>query len=585
MEHFDGIHKSPSYIYHSALPFSPFSSWLRECYSTELSLEVKVIKGLPAEWGMCSRTVFLDNTPLTLACWNSAVAVGSSSRDIIILDVVTGSQAAILSGHTDYVRSVAFSSDGASLVSGSDDKTVKLWDVQTGGVNRTFFGHTHWVYSVSITADCTMVASGSRDNMIYLWNIQTGECQNTIQQQSVIWHVCFSPMDPQHLISISGDNVWEWDTNGHQIMPPYHGSCIDFSSDGTQFVFYNGTAITIQNSGSGVVVAKFDVVNDSICCCFSPDDRLIAFSAGNNVYVWDITCPDPHLTGTFTGHAGDIISLVFSSPSSLISACNGGSVKFWKIGTASTDQIVTDTKSTSPISAPIQSITLQAKDGINITIDSDGVVKIWDILTGHCKTSFQTPAKGTSNRNAWLVGGKLIVVWHTNRKINIYDAEKREHREVDYGSHHMVRDLRVSEDGSKVFCLNRESIQAWSVQRGALTGKVEVEGDPYFKSLTVDGSKVWIYNIPLGYQGWDFGIQGSLPIQFPNIPLPWLHSNGTVLWEHHLNRVKNTVTGKVALQLSGRFLNPDDVQWNGHHLILCYLPKEVLILDFSHLLL
>jgi len=30
--------------------------------------------------------------------------------------------------HSDYVRSVAFSPDGATIVSGSDDETIKVWD-------------------------------------------------------------------------------------------------------------------------------------------------------------------------------------------------------------------------------------------------------------------------------------------------------------------------------------------------------------------------------------------------------------------------------------------------------------------------
>ena len=163
LEHLDTINNSPSHIYRSALPFSPPSTWLQEYYGSELSQEVRVVKGLPVEWGICSYTISLGIETQEISCWNNTVVIGSGQRNIIIVDATTGSPMAILSGHTDEVNSTAFSSDGRSLVSGSDDKTVKFWDIQTGGAIKTFCGHTGLVLSVSISADSTVIVSGSVD--------------------------------------------------------------------------------------------------------------------------------------------------------------------------------------------------------------------------------------------------------------------------------------------------------------------------------------------------------------------------------------------------------------------------------------
>jgi len=155
-----------------------------------------VIKGTEAGWGTCSRTVSFSAKVQTLSYWNNSIAVGSNCWGIIILDAITGSQTAVLSGHTGRVYCLTFSSDGKSLVSGSNDMTVKLWDVQTGGVAKTFHGHTGAVWSVSISADHTRVASGSFDDIVHLWNTQTGECLCQIRHQDTVEHVIFSPMDP-----------------------------------------------------------------------------------------------------------------------------------------------------------------------------------------------------------------------------------------------------------------------------------------------------------------------------------------------------------------------------------------------------
>ena len=46
----------------------------------------------------------------------------------------------LLSGHDDWVLSVAFSADGSKVVSGSGDSTVKIWSADNGEVLQTLSG-------------------------------------------------------------------------------------------------------------------------------------------------------------------------------------------------------------------------------------------------------------------------------------------------------------------------------------------------------------------------------------------------------------------------------------------------------------
>ena len=164
-----------------------------------------------------------------------------------------------------------------------------------------------------------------------------------MEQQARVNHVIISPTDPQCLMSISDKKVWQWDINGHQISPPYGGSCVAFSSNGTQFISCQRGAVIVQNSDSQTVVAEFHITASYInYCSFSPNGGLIAVVVDRTVNVWDITSSDPCIIKTFVGHTETIGSLTFSSPSSLISSSFDKSIKFWQIGTSLTDPAMTD---------------------------------------------------------------------------------------------------------------------------------------------------------------------------------------------------------------------------------------------------
>ena len=522
---------------------------------------------------MCSRTVALpaDDTPWSLACWKDTIAVGCYRGSITLLDKITGSQTAALSEHTDGVWCLTFSTDGTSLISGSSDKTIKLWDVQTGGVVKTFHGHTSSVCSVSMSGNGIMIASGSVDGTICLWDIQTGECHQILEQQGAVYYVKFPPNDSQCLISTSGGKLQQWDTSDCQLNPKQDDSHIALSLDQIQVVLCQGAVAVVQH---------FDDRQLSSCCCLFPGGRLIAVAAGSFINIWDITCSDPHLVKTVVDHTNDISSLAFSPPSSLISSSYDKSVKFWQISDLLMSPVVIESKSASSPSALIKSIALQAIDGITISGDSNGVVRVLDLSTGDCKASFQTPARDHSCSDIQLINGRLIYAWHVEGKIHVWDSEKGALQIVhSFGS---VEDVRISGDGSKIFALGYKSLKAWSILTGKHIGLMRSEHSPIKKSLTVDGSRVWFHPDIGELQGWDFEVPDSSPVQLANTLFPYL--KGTKLWDVGQSRMKDVVTGKVVFQLAGRYGDPVRSHWDGQSLVACYPSGEVLILDFNHAL-
>ena len=437
-----------------------------------------------------------------------------------------------------------------------------------------------------ISSNCTIIASGSRDNTIRLWDIQTGECHYIIEQQKPVECVSFSPTNPQHLTSVSDGVVQWWDVSGCKVGPAYNGSYVAFSLDGTQFALCGERATTVHNSDSREIVAEFPTDIDPKSCCFSPDGKLVAIATNTTAYIWDITGSYPHLIETFIGHIGDITSLAFPSSSSLISTSQNGSVKFWQIGAPLTDLVASDLESTLSALASIESVSLQAESCMAISSDSDGVVRIWDISTGLCKESFQTPAQNSSLRDAQMIDGRLVFVWLTE-KIHIWDTKKGEPLHVVEADSEGSRDLRISGDGSKVFLLAGKFIQAWSVWTGGPVGRVELEDVLYLDLLRMDGSRIGLRFPNSLTLGWDFEISGSSPVPLPNPSPERPHldfTGGASWWYEGSYWVKDTVTGRDIFKLSGRYAIPHEVQWDGQYLIAGYLSGEVLILDFNQVL-
>src|ERR671938_254744 len=58
-----------------------------------------------------------------------------------VWDALTGEHVAIYPGHTDIVKTLAWSPDGKFIASGSWDKTVQVWNAATGAKVYTYNGY------------------------------------------------------------------------------------------------------------------------------------------------------------------------------------------------------------------------------------------------------------------------------------------------------------------------------------------------------------------------------------------------------------------------------------------------------------
>ena len=183
-----------------------------------------------------------------------------------------------------------------------------------------------------------------------------------------------------------------------------------------------------------------------------------------------------------------------------------------------------------------------------------------------------------------MVNGRLVLAWCGDGKIRIWDIEKEELLTADGPGG--LEDIKISEDGSRVFSIGARVIQSQSIQTGEMVGKAGIKFIDYDSaSLTVNGSRVWVHYPAAETQVWDFGTPDSTPVQLPNMILEIPHPHGAVVWDTSLFCVKEKVTGKVVFWLPKMYGRPIDVQWNDQYLVASFISGEVLVLDFSHVLL
>ena len=89
-----------------------------------------------------------------------------------------------------------------------------LWDVKRGELLRTLTGHQNWVFTLAYRPDGKQIASGDKDGRIILWDAGTGEAQHQWKKGESVSSVVYSG-DGRLLASSSSEGMirlWRPDT-------------------------------------------------------------------------------------------------------------------------------------------------------------------------------------------------------------------------------------------------------------------------------------------------------------------------------------------------------------------------------------
>ncbi|BBD69310.1 WD-40 repeat-containing protein [Nostoc commune NIES-4072] len=252
----------------------------------------------------------------------------------------------VISGLVDEVNSVAFSSDGQTLVSCGADSTIKLWHVGALDLIDILHKHNGVVRCAAFTPDGRMLATGGDDRKILFWDLMQRQVAIALSLDDTAAHSLVLSRDGETLVTGSYRKIKVWRTlpqTGikslkdaqplHTLMGHSHiVRSLAISADGKMLVSGSwDQTIKIWQLETGGLLHTLKGHRDRIyAIALSPDGQIIASgSADKTIKLWHLQTGE--LLGTFTGHTHIVTALAFTaSGEMLVSGSLDKTIKIWQ---------------------------------------------------------------------------------------------------------------------------------------------------------------------------------------------------------------------------------------------------------------
>ena len=153
-----------------------------------------------------AKSNYPDTVGLAFSPDSRALASGSSDEIVNIWDMPSGRRRPVLEGHTGYIHTVAFSSDGKLLAS-ADDASIRLWDFASGRSLHTLRGHTAPTVSVAFSPDSRGACVGEQRHDHQTLGCGHGRHLVTLNGHTAVVEAVAFSADGKTLASASSDRT------------------------------------------------------------------------------------------------------------------------------------------------------------------------------------------------------------------------------------------------------------------------------------------------------------------------------------------------------------------------------------------
>ncbi|KAK3349952.1 WD40-repeat-containing domain protein [Lasiosphaeria hispida] len=490
------VEQAPLQTYISALLFTPTDSIIRRIFAKEEPGWVLTKPVVEQVWNLCLQTFEGHSDSVRSVAFSpdgSRVASGSDDRTIRIWDARSGKEVQKLEGHSNWVWSVAFSPDGSRVASGSGDTTIRIWDARSGKEVQKLEGHSDSVLSVAFSPDGSRVASGSGDTTIRIWDARSGkEVQKLEGHSDSVLSVAFSP-DGSRVASGSGDRTIRiWDARSGKEVQKLEGHSdwvlsVAFSPDGSRVASGSGdTTIRIWDARSGKEVQKLEGHSDWVrSVAFSPDGSRVASGSGDTtIRIWDARSGKE--VQKLEGHSDLVRSVAFSPDGSRVaSGSDDRTIRIWDARSGK------EVQKLEGHSNSVRSVAF-SPDGSRVASGSgDRTIRIWDARSGKEVQKLEGHSDSVLSV-AFSPDGSRVASGSGDTTIRIWDARSGKEVQKLEGHSDWVRSVAFSPDGSRVASGSDDrTIRIWDARSGKEVQKLEGHSNWVWSvAFSPDGSRV-----------------------------------------------------------------------------------------------